>query len=179
MSAALLALALCTGATAAPGDFDAIVALQASGRAREALALAEASEDPLLRAQGELYVRYQSGDLAGAFAAGLRGLEQYPKDLWLLERSATLAASLGSSERAAALAAKLVSAAAANTDLSADDRARWEAAGTAANSEAANLGMAAERRRAALGAARTTVLAFAAGAVVAFGWLARERRPGE
>lgn len=83
------------------------VRLTGEGQLTPALAAARAGEDPLSRAQGELYVLHHAGALEAALEAGLAGLREAPGDTWLLERSAYIALSLGAGELSARLSEEL------------------------------------------------------------------------
>lgn len=100
-----LAACLSVAASVAPvargqGLFDQLQELQAAGEISRALEVANACDEPLQRAQARLFVLHHAGDLAGALTAGLDGLRAAPEDMWLLERSTTLALDLGATELA-------------------------------------------------------------------------------
>ncbi len=98
-AATLLCLAAALGAPrlaqAHEGGLQAAVRLVGEGDYPAALEAASAESEPLARAQAELYVLHQGGDLRRALRVGLEGLEDHPDDLWLLDQTAYLALSLG------------------------------------------------------------------------------------
>lgn len=93
----LVAVASLGQPTAARGEggLQAAVRLVGEGSFAAALAAAQAEEEPLARAQAELYVLHQGGSLPRALRVGLGGLEGHPDDTWLLDQTAYLALSLG------------------------------------------------------------------------------------
>lgn len=119
----IVALALLTWAPRAAAQESALqAAVRLTGEARyaEAIEAANAGEVPLQRAQGELYAYHRAGALEDALRAGLRGLEEAPKDTWTLEQTAYVALSLGAGELAVRLVERLDAA------LPAEERSRLD-----------------------------------------------------
>lgn len=123
------------------------------GNPRAALAVADACTDPRLRAQAQLYVRHHSGDISGALEAGLMGLEEVPQDLWLLERSSSLALDLGATELALKLLPRLDEALDASSES-----ANWQERIAALHERADAMQSQRERANRSLSFAKTTVL---------------------
>ncbi len=99
-----LALLLVGGLSPAQESaLQAAVRLTGEARFAEAVEVARAGDDPLQRAQGELYVLHRAGALEEALAAGLRGLDEAPDDAWTLEHTAYVALSLGAGDLAVRL----------------------------------------------------------------------------
>jgi hypothetical protein len=107
---ALLCLAAAASPAAQETSLQRAVRLTGEGDLSAALSAARSGQDPLTRAQGELYVLHHAGALESALQAGLRGLESAPKDPWLLERSAYIALSLGAGGLASGLSEELQAA---------------------------------------------------------------------
>lgn len=153
-------------------DFDTLVDDIEEGRFALALRESERISDPLVRAQGRLYVLHHAGDLAGALAAGRAGLALAPGDLWLLERSAAIATSLGIAEAAVELASRL-SEAVEQAPLGGEELAEWRVVAAETSSAAAALALQGRRKEASMIRARSVVLAGALAAGLAFSFLSR------
>ena len=109
MAGALLTTVCLWALSQEPSTFDRIIALQRAGDLVEAYEVADGEADDRTRFQAQLFVRHHGGDLAGALSAGRAGLEVYPDDPWLLERSTAIALELGAGELASDLVTRLAS----------------------------------------------------------------------
>lgn len=149
----MIAFVLALAAGQSP-DFSQAMEAAAAGRYAEAAQRLEGIEDELERAQGEVFVRLRAGDLFGALRAADRGLEHAPEDLWLLERRASTAVSVGSAEVAGPAVRELSAA----VDR-ADARKEWQPTLVGLESRLEELEGAAAARGGALLKARFTVFA--------------------
>lgn len=172
----LLLLAGLAGPPQGPGaGFDAALRLVAEGRYAAALEAAEAEPDGLRRAQARVHVRHRAGDLAGALAAALAGLEADPSDPWLLEQAAFVAVSLNRGAQGEALAERL--ARAVQPAGAADPGAPERAEGLLAEARAARaLELA---RRDALARSRRVALGLLAASLLLGAFLARPTASAE
>lgn len=85
-------------------DFSTAMQQVGEGRFEEAHALIEGLADPVEIAQAQVFLRLRAGDLPGALHWAGEGTSVAPDDLWLAERRASIAVSLGAhklAERAA------------------------------------------------------------------------------
>ena len=81
-------------------DFGRAMQLVGDGRYREAHELIESLPSLVDRAQAQVFLRLRAGDLPGAMHWAEVGSEAAPDDLWLAERRASIAISMGAHERA-------------------------------------------------------------------------------
>lgn len=157
---ALLFCFLCTGAFYASAQeqqsFASLSPLLQQGHFAEALTRALGFEDPLLREQCRLHVLWSAGDMQGALSAGRAGLALSPSDLYLLDSTGWLAATLGASKMCTDLSQRF-DASMAESQLQGAEREQWQAKGQALAEEAARLGDNQVRRAAAQGRAQLTV----------------------
>jgi hypothetical protein len=143
--------------------FEAVASMARAGEVRAALELARSLDDPLDAARAEMHVLWSAGDLVGALVAGERGLARFPEDLYLLEQTGALSVTLGSSERAEALAQALRRRVEASV-LGGEELNAWQARAQALQSETDRLVALHRARARALGRSRLVVFA---GGVVA------------
>ena len=86
-------------------DFSRAMQWVGEGRFDEAHALIEALPQPVEQAQAQVFLRLRAGDLPGALHWATEGSMTDPDDLWLAERRASIAISMGAhalAERAVA-----------------------------------------------------------------------------
>ena len=165
-----LLLVAAAGKQAQDGGFDAAVRLVGEAQFSRAFAAAEAETDPLRRAQAKVHVLHHGGNLRGALAAALEGLETAPQDAWLLEQAAFVAVSVHEGPLALDLGRKLV----AELERTGSDGAALVRA-RGLRDEAESALARSEERRSALGRARVVALALVLASLLAIAALMRTR----
>ncbi len=134
-------------------DFTRAMGLVGEGRFQEAHQVIESLSGGVERAQAEVFLRLRAGDLPGALRWADRGAKTAPDDLWLAERRASIAISLGAHD----LAARSVDEYAAALERSGTDVSSTALPGLI--DEVDKIRAAEEKRDTALTRSRFTVLA--------------------
>lgn len=76
-------------------DFSAAMQRVGEGRFDAAHVLIDGLDDPVERSQAQVFLRLRAGDLPGALHWATQGTLLAPDDLWLAERRASIAVSMG------------------------------------------------------------------------------------
>lgn len=160
---------------------DAAVSEAQAGRLVSALRAADGEIDPLRRSQARVYVLAKAGDLPGAMREARTGLSTNPNDLWLLERSCSLALAMRAADQAQQSLALLDAAVEQSRALDAPDRLRWNQTVAQYSSSAAELGARFAEQTNARTRARRTSMALAGAVMIALWRLARphQKKPPE
>ncbi len=162
----------------AQSGLDAAVHEAQAGRLASAFRAAETEPDPLRRIQAKVYVLAKAGDLPGALRCAREGLAMHSDDLWLLERSCSLAVAMHLGSDAQAALGRLAHVL-DRVELEPAERERWNATLVAYGSSVAELSRLGADQSRAKQRARSTILIAGAAAISALGWLAffQQKKP--
>jgi hypothetical protein len=136
---------------------EAAVSEAQAGRLVAALRAVEGETDPLRRSQARVYVLAKAGDLPGAMRAARAELLAHPDDLWLLERTCSLAIALHATSDAQSALARTIQMIERGR-LDEVERERWDGIVAQYSADVAALSELAANQSRARARARWTIL---------------------